>query len=42
MQINQADLMKVLEQTEYVYILVAKLGEQEIGRVICALEKEVT
>ena len=41
MQHNIVDLVKTLENTEYVYFLVGKIGDQEIGRVLCTLDKDI-
>ena len=41
MQYNLVDLIKILENTEYVYFLVGKIGDQEIGRVLCTIEKNI-
>lgn len=42
MQLGQVDLLKLLQETEYLYILVGRIGDQEIGRVICSLEKNIS
>jgi hypothetical protein len=39
LQLGQQDLVKLLEQTEYVYFVSARIGDEEVGKVLCGLEK---
>lgn len=41
MQYGSADLLRLIENAPYVYIIDASLGGQIIGRVICSLERNV-
>lgn len=42
MQYGSADLIKIIENSPYIYTIDASIGDQVIGRIICSLESEVT